>query len=61
MADAGLRCAGREVRVAREYCAEGEYGPESLRQSYDYATDQSGSVRRVFASATNAPARVHAQ
>jgi RHS repeat-associated protein len=40
----------------REYFREGELVPGSPAQSYYYGRDQIGSVRRVFASATTAPA-----
>lgn len=40
--------------VTRAYFAEGEYAPGSPAQSYYYAPDQLGSVRRVF-SASQAP------
>ena len=42
--------------VTREYYDEGEYVPGSPAQPYYYGADQIGSVRRVFASATSAPA-----
>ena len=42
--------------VTREYYDEGEYVPGSPAQPYYYGIDQIGSVRRVFASATSAPA-----
>ena len=42
--------------VTREYYAEGEYVPGSPAQSYYYGPDQIGTVRRVFASASSAPA-----
>ena len=40
----------------REYFAEGEFVPGSPGQPYYYGIDQIGSVRRVFASTSNAPA-----
>ena len=40
----------------REYYAEGEYLPGSPAQTLYYGPDQLGTVRRVFASATSAPA-----
>jgi RHS repeat-associated protein len=42
--------------VTREYYAEGEYVPGAPAQPYYYGPDQIGSVRRVFASASSAPA-----
>jgi RHS repeat-associated protein len=42
--------------VTREYFAEGEYVPGSPAQPYYYGVDQLGSVRRVYASTTNASA-----
>lgn len=42
--------------IIREYFAEGEFVPGSPAQPYYYGPDQIGSVRRVFASASNAPA-----
>lgn len=42
--------------VAREFLTEGEYIPGSTPQPLYYGVDQIGSVRRVFASTTNAPA-----
>jgi RHS repeat-associated protein len=42
--------------VTREYYSEGEFVPGSPGQPYYYAPDQIGSVRRVFASTTSAPA-----
>ncbi|MGX5805916.1 RHS repeat-associated core domain-containing protein [Bradyrhizobium sp. Arg314] len=41
--------------VVRLYYAEGELVPGSPTQPYYYGRDQIGSVRRVFASTTNAP------
>jgi RHS repeat-associated protein len=40
----------------RGYYAEGEFVPGTPAQLYYYGQDQIGSVRRVFASAGNAPA-----
>lgn len=40
----------------RSYYAEGEFVPGTPATSYYYGSDQIGSVRRVFASASNAPA-----
>ena len=40
----------------REYYAEGEYLPGTPAQTYYYGPDQIGTVRRVFASTTSAPA-----
>lgn len=42
--------------VTREYFAEGEFVPGAPGQPYYYGPDQLGSVRRVFASPTSAPA-----
>ena len=42
--------------VTRGYYDEGEYVPGSPAQPYYYGIDQIRSVRRVFASATSAPA-----
>jgi RHS repeat-associated protein len=42
--------------VTREYYTEGEYVPGSPVQPYYYGPDQIGTVRRVFASASSAPA-----
>jgi RHS repeat-associated protein len=42
--------------ITREYYSEGEYVPGSPAQSYYYGSDQIGSVRRVFVSASSAPA-----
>jgi RHS repeat-associated protein len=42
--------------TTREYFSEGEFVPGSPAQSDYYGPDQIGSVRRVFASATSAPA-----
>ena len=42
--------------TTREYNSEGEYVPGAPGQPYYYGPDQVGTVRRVFASTTNAPA-----
>ncbi len=42
--------------TTREYFNEGEFVPGSPAQPYYYGPDQIGSVRRVFASASSAPA-----
>lgn len=42
--------------TTREYFAEDEFVPGSPAQPYYYGIDQIGSVRRVFASTSNAPA-----
>ena len=42
--------------VTREYYAEGEFLPGTPAQPYYYGVDQIGSVRRVFASTSSAPA-----
>jgi RHS repeat-associated protein len=42
--------------TSREYLVEGEYLPGSPAQTHYYGIDQVGSVRRVFASTSNAPA-----
>ena len=42
--------------VTRGYYTEGEFVPGSPAQPYYYGPDQLGSVRRVFASASSAPA-----
>jgi RHS repeat-associated protein len=42
--------------ITREYFAEGEFLPGSPSQTYYYGPDQIGSVRRVFASTSSAPA-----
>jgi len=55
----GLRpCQARNAANAttREYYGEGEFTPGSPSQAYYYGPDQIGSVRRVFASTSNAPA-----
>jgi RHS repeat-associated protein len=51
-------CQARNASNApiRGYYAEGEFLPGSPAQSYFYGPDQIGSVRRVFASASSAPA-----
>jgi RHS repeat-associated protein len=51
-------CQARNASDAttREYYAEGEFVPGSPGQPYYYGPDQIGSVRRVFASASSAPA-----
>jgi RHS repeat-associated protein len=51
-------CEARDAAgaVNREYLAEGEYVPGSPGQPYYYGVDQLGSVRRVVASTSNAPA-----
>jgi len=52
------RCQARNAigAVTREYFNEGEYLPGSPAQPYYYGSDQIGSVRRVFVSASSAPA-----
>jgi RHS repeat-associated protein len=47
---------GASNSVTREYFGEGEFLPGSPSQAYYYGPDQIGSVRRVFASTTSAPA-----
>ncbi|MHB8884744.1 MAG: RHS repeat-associated core domain-containing protein [Methylovirgula sp.] len=42
--------------VTREYYSEGKFVPGAPVQPYYYGVDQIGSVRRVFASTSNAPA-----
>ncbi len=42
--------------TTREYYSEGEFVPGSPAQPYYYGPDQIGSVRRVFASTSSAPA-----
>ncbi|MHB8884742.1 MAG: RHS repeat-associated core domain-containing protein [Methylovirgula sp.] len=42
--------------ITREYFAEGEFVPGAPAQSYYYGVDQIGSVRRVFANTSAAPA-----
>jgi RHS repeat-associated protein len=51
-------CQARNAANAasREYYSEGELVPGSPSQPYFYGTDQIGSVRRAFASASSAPA-----
>ncbi len=51
-------CQARDASntTTREYLAEGEFVPGSPAQPYYYGIDQTASVRRVFASATSAPA-----
>jgi hypothetical protein len=51
-------CQARDATNAttRSYYAEGELVPGSPAQPYYYGPDQIGSVRRAFASTTNAPA-----
>ena len=51
-------CQARNTSNAttREYLAEGEYVPGTTPQPYYYGPDQIGSVRRVFASTSSAPA-----
>jgi RHS repeat-associated protein len=51
-------CQARDSTNAptREYLAEGEFVPGSPGQPYYYGVDQIGSVRRVFASTSDAPA-----
>src|SRR5262249_34111379 len=51
-------CQARDAVNApiREYFAEGEIVPGSPAQPYYYGPDQIGSVRRVFVSASSAPA-----
>lgn len=48
--------APRSPARLREYFAEGEFVPGAPGQPYYYGPDQIGSVRRVFASASSAPA-----
>jgi len=48
------RNAGNDV--TREYLSEGEYVPGTTPATYYYGPDQIGSVRRVFASTSSAPA-----
>jgi RHS repeat-associated protein len=55
----GIRiCQARDASNSptRGYYDEGEFVPGTPGQSYYYGADQIRSVRRVFASATNAPA-----
>jgi RHS repeat-associated protein len=51
-------CQARDASNAttREYLTEGEYVPGTTPASYYYGPDQIGSVRRVFASTSSAPA-----
>lgn len=49
------RCCFRCLR-SKIHAAEGEFVPGLPAQPYYYGPDQIGSVRRVFASATSAPA-----
>jgi YD repeat-containing protein len=42
--------------VTREYYSEGELVPGAPGQTFFYGPDQIGSVRRIFESATSAPA-----
>ncbi|MCD2175033.1 hypothetical protein LQK84_18870 [Rhizobium sp. C4] len=51
-------CQARDSSYAltRQYLDEGEYLSGSSPQTYFYGIDQLGSVRRVFASASSAPA-----
>ncbi len=51
-------CQARNASNAttREYFSEGEFVPGVSAQSYYYGPDQIGSVRRVFVSASSAPA-----
>jgi RHS repeat-associated protein len=51
-------CQARDTTntPTRSYFDEGEYVPGSPGQTYYYAPDQIGSVRRVFESASIAPA-----
>ncbi len=53
-----LICQARNASNAttRSYYAEGEFVPGSPAQPYYYGLDQIGSVRRVFASISTAPA-----
>jgi RHS repeat-associated protein len=54
----GLRiCQARNASgPSREYYGEGEFVPGLPGQPYYYGTDQIGSVQRVFASTSSAPA-----
>jgi RHS repeat-associated protein len=55
----GIRiCQARDASNSptRGYYDEGEFVPGTPGQTYYYGADQIGSVRRVFASTTNAPA-----
>jgi RHS repeat-associated protein len=51
-------CQARDAggALTREYLDEGEFAPGSPALTAFYGVDQIGSVRRVFASTTNAPA-----
>jgi YD repeat-containing protein len=51
-------CQARDATNApvREYFSEGEWVPGTPAQPYYYGQDQLGSVRRVFASTSSAPA-----
>ncbi|HEX4078413.1 MAG TPA: RHS repeat-associated core domain-containing protein, partial [Rhizomicrobium sp.] len=51
-------CRARDASNSptREYLAEGEFVPGSPGQPYYYGVDQVGSVRRIFASTSDAPA-----
>lgn len=51
-------CQARDASymLTRQYLDEGEYLSGSSPQSYYYGIDQIGSIRRVFASASSAPA-----
>jgi len=51
-------CQARNASGAttKEYFSEGEFVPGSPAQPYYYGPDQIGSVRRVFASTSSAPA-----
>ena len=51
-------CQARDAGNAttREYLAEGEYVPGATPETNYYGVDQIGSVRRIFASASSAPA-----
>ena len=51
-------CQARDAgnTTMREYLAEGEYVPGATPETDYYGVDQIGSVRRVFASTSNAPA-----
>jgi RHS repeat-associated protein len=55
----GIRiCQARDATNSptRGYYDEGEFAPGTPASTYYYGADQIGSVRRAFASATNAPA-----
>lgn len=51
-------CQARNANneILREYFLEGEFIPGSPAESFYYATDQIGSIRRVFESTSSAPA-----